>query len=206
MEMQIELSQGEAEMLIVFIGPPGAGKGTQSKRLLDYLKIPHLSTGEMLRAAKNANTPLGRMAAQYMDQGKLAPDNLVLSIVEERLTQPEYSRGCMFDGFPRTLQQARSLDETLNQLGTPLDLVLELKGDENALVNRMLRRAAAEKRVDDNLQTITQRMDVYKQQTAPLLDYYAQRGLLVTIDAMGSPDEVFDRIRAQVDPRRKVAS
>ena len=204
--MHIEVSQGEAEMLIVFIGPPGAGKGTQSKRLLDYLKIPHLSTGEMLRAAKNANTPLGRMAAQYMDLGKLAPDNLVLSIVEERLAQPEYARGCMFDGFPRTLQQARSLDETLNQLGTPLDLVLELKGDENALVNRMLRRAAAEKRVDDNLQTITKRMDVYKQQTAPLLNYYAQRGLLATIDAMGSPDEVFERIRAQVDPRRKVAS
>ena len=206
MEVQIEVSQREAEMLIVFIGPPGAGKGTQSKRLLDYLKIPHLSTGEMLRAAKNANTPLGRMAAQYMDQGKLAPDNLVLSIVEERLVQPDYARGCMFDGFPRTLQQARSLDETLHQLGTPLDLVLELKGDENALVNRMLRRAAAEKRVDDNLQTITQRLDVYKQQTAPLLSYYTERGLLATIDAMGSPDEVFDRVRAQVDPRREVAS
>lgn len=190
-------------MLIVFIGPPGAGKGTQSKRLLDYLKIPHLSTGEMLRAAKNANTPLGRLAAQYMDEGRLAPDPLVLSIVEERLNQPDYRRGCLFDGFPRTIQQATSLDETLQKRGTPIDLVLELRGDESTLINRMLKRAAAEKRVDDNPQTITQRMDVYKRQTEPLLEYYASRGKLVTIDAMGTPDEVFERIQAQIDPRRR---
>jgi adenylate kinase len=190
-------------MLIVFIGPPGAGKGTQSKRLLDYLKIPHLSTGEMLRAAKEANTPLGRLAAQYMDEGRLAPDPLVLSIVEERLNQPDYARGCLFDGFPRTIQQATSLDETLHKRGTPIDVVLELRGDESTLINRMLKRAAAEKRVDDNPQTITQRMDVYKRQTEPLLDYYSKRGKLLTIDAMGSPDEVFERIRAQIDPRRR---
>jgi adenylate kinase len=190
-------------MLIVFIGPPGAGKGTQSKRLLDYLKIPHLSTGEMLRAAKEANTPLGRLAAQYMDEGRLAPDPLVLSIVEERLNQPDYARGCLFDGFPRTIQQATSLDETLHKRGTPIDVVLELRGDESTLINRMLKRAAAEKRVDDNPQTITQRMDVYKRQTEPLIDYYSKRGTLLTIDAMGSPDEVFERIRAQIDPRRR---
>ena len=192
-------------MLIVFIGPPGAGKGTQSKRLLEHLKIPHISTGEMLRAAEDAGTPLGRLAAQYMDDGRLVPDPLVLSIVEERLKQPEYSRGCLFDGFPRTIQQAKSLDETLHQLGTPLDLVLELKGDEQALVNRMLHRAASDNRVDDNPQTIAQRMEVYRQQTAPLLNYYSQKGLLATIDAMGTPDEVFGRIRSQIDPRRQAA-
>ena len=192
----------EAAMLIVFIGPPGAGKGTQSKRLLSYLGIPHLSTGELLREEKSQNTSLGRLAAQYMDYGRLVPDPLVLEMVGNRLNHPTYAKGCMFDGFPRTIQQAKSLDESLLQRGTPLTMALELRADENELIGRMLKRAAAEKRVDDNPQTIAQRMDVYKKQTAPLLDYYAQQGLLVTIDAMGSQDEVFKRITAAVDARR----
>ncbi len=192
----------EAAMLIVFIGPPGAGKGTQSKRLLSYLGIPHLSTGELLREAKDHDTPLGRLAAQYMDHGRLVPDPLVLEMVGEKLNQPQYAKGCMFDGFPRTLQQARSLDDSLAQRGTPLSLALELRADENELISRMLKRAAAEKRVDDTPQTIAQRMDIYKKQTAPLLDYYSKRGLLETIDAMGSQDEVFGRIQQAVDRRR----
>jgi adenylate kinase len=192
----------EAAMLIVFIGPPGAGKGTQSKRLLGYLGIPHLSTGELLREEKTQNTSLGRLASQYMDFGRLVPDPLVLEMVGNRLNHPTYSKGCLFDGFPRTIQQAKSLDDSLLQRGTPLTMALELRADENELIGRMLKRAAAEKRVDDNPQTIAQRMDVYKKQTAPLLDYYAQQGLLVTIDAMGSPDEVFSRITAAVDARR----
>ena len=192
----------EAAMLIVFIGPPGAGKGTQSKRLLSYLGIPHLSTGELLREAKSHHTPLGRLAAQYMDNGRLVPDPLVLEMVGAKLNQPQYAKGCLFDGFPRTLQQARSLDESLRQRGTPLSLALELRADENELTSRMLKRAAAERRTDDTPQTISQRMDVYKKQTAPLLDYYRKQGLLVTIDAMGSTDEVFERIRRAVDARR----
>lgn len=192
----------EAAMLIVFIGPPGAGKGTQSKRLLAYLGIPHLSTGELLREAKSKDTPLGRLAAQYMDHGRLVPDPLVLEMVGERLNQPQYTKGCMFDGFPRTLAQARSLDDSLRQRGTPLTLALEMKADENELISRMLKRAAAEKRVDDTPQTIAQRMDVYKKQTAPLLDYYRNQGLLTSIDAMGSPDEVFERIKVAVEERR----
>ena len=190
-------------MLIVFIGPPGAGKGTQSKRLLAYLGIPHLSTGELLRQAKQQDTPVGRLAAQYMDDGRLVPDPLVLEMVGHCLNQPQYTKGCMFDGFPRTLQQAKSLDESLAQRGTPLSLALELRADEAELISRMLKRAAAEKRVDDNPQTIAQRMDVYKKQTAPLLDYYQKRGILVVVDAMGTPDEVFERIKSAVDVRRK---
>lgn len=181
-------------MLIVFIGPPGAGKGTQSKRLLDHFGIPHLSTGEMLRAAKQENSSLGQLAAQYMDSGRLVPDPLVMSIVGERLGQPQYAKGCMFDGFPRTIQQAKSLDEALAQRGTPLNIVIELRANEAELINRMLRRAAAERRADDNPQTIGQRMEVYHRQTEPLLEYYRQQGRLLTVDAMGSPDEVFDRI------------
>lgn len=190
-------------MLIVFIGPPGAGKGTQSKRLLSYLGIPHLSTGELLREEKTHSTSLGRLAAQYMDHGRLVPDPLVLEMVGNRLGRPEYANGCLFDGFPRTIQQAKSLDESLHQRGTPLSLALELRADENELIGRMLKRAAAEKRLDDNPETIAQRMDVYKKQTAPLLDYYQRQGLLATIDAMGSADNVFEQIKTAIDARRR---
>jgi adenylate kinase len=189
-------------MLIVFIGPPGAGKGTQSKRLLDYLGISPLSTGEMLRQARAAGGSLGNLASQYMDNGRLVPDPLVLALVAEKLQEPQFATGCLFDGFPRTLQQARSLDESLARRGTPLDLALEMRADEDELVARMLRRASAEKRVDDNPQTIAHRMEVYRQQTAPLIDYYRFQGILSVIDAIGTPDEVFERIKAAVDKRR----
>src|SRR3954463_893718 len=125
-------------MLIVFIGPPGAGKGTQSKRLLDYLRIPHLSTGDLLREAKASGSSLGQLAAQYMDQGRLVPDPLVLAMVGEKVREPQFADGCMFDGFPRTLQQARALDESLAERGTPLSLALELRADPNELITRML--------------------------------------------------------------------
>jgi adenylate kinase len=191
-------------MLIVFIGPPGAGKGTQAKRLLAYLGIAHLSTGDLLREAKTQGTSLGMLAAQYMDHGRLVPDPLVLTMVGERLQEPQFAAGCMFDGFPRTLAQARALDEFLVQRGTPLDVALELRADENELVTRMLKRATAERRVDDNPQTIAHRMEVYHQETSPLIDYYRFKGILAVIDAMGSPDEVFNRIKNAVDRRRAI--
>ena len=189
-------------MFIVFVGPPGAGKGTQSKRLLSYLGIPHLSTGEMLRAAKSLDTSLGKLASQYMDGGRLVPDPLVMDIVGERLAMPEYQSGCLFDGFPRTLSQAKSLDDMLALRQTPLDLVLELRGEESVLINRMLKRAAEEKRVDDNPETIAQRFEVYKRQTFPLLEYYSSKGLLVTIDAMAPPEVVFSNITAAIESHR----
>jgi adenylate kinase len=189
-------------MLLVFIGPPGAGKGTQSKRLLQYLNIPHLSTGELLRSAKQQDTPLGKLAAQYMDHGRLVPDPIVLSMVGEKLNEPRFCGGCMFDGFPRTIHQAKSLDDSLEQRGTPLDLVIELHADRQELVLRMLRRAKAEDRVDDNPDTIAQRMEVYDRQTSPLLEYYRQQGKLVSIDAFGSQDEVFGRIQKHIDSKR----
>jgi adenylate kinase len=190
-------------MLIVFIGPPGAGKGTQSKRLIDYLGVPHLSTGDLLRRAHDENSPLGVMADSYMKQGRLVPDPLVMSIVGERLDKPDCAKGCLFDGFPRTIGQAESLDIHLRDRGTPLDAVLELKVDEDALVRRMIERAKIEHRPDDTPETIANRMQVYRLQTMPLLAYYAQRGLLDTIDGNGTPDAVFARIKSVVDARRK---
>jgi len=131
------------------------------------------------------------------------PDPLVLAMVGEKLNEPQFAKGCLFDGFPRTIQQAKSLDESLLQRKQPLTMALELKADENELVARMLKRAAAEKRADDTPETLTQRMEIYRKQTAPLLDYYRGQGKLISIDGMGTPDEVFARICAAVDQKRK---
>jgi adenylate kinase len=137
-----------------------------------------------------------------MDIGRLVPDPIVLNLVGEKLDEPEFARGCMFDGFPRTVQQAKSLDETLASHGKCLNVVIALHADESELIGRMLRRAAAERRVDDNPETIAQRMEVYHRQTAPVLDYYEKTGLLERIDANGPPDEVFEQIRRVVDRHR----
>ena len=190
-------------MLIVFIGPPGAGKGTQAKRLIGHLGIPHLSTGDMLRQARQDGTELGKTASQYMDSGRLTPDSLVIDVVAERLEQPDCCDGCLLDGFPRTLCQARSLDECLARRGTPLDMVLELAVDQQELVRRMIKRAEIENRQDDNPETIARRLDVYRTETKPLLQYYQNRGLLQSIDGAATPDEVCERIKRCVDQTEK---
>jgi adenylate kinase len=192
-------------MLVVFIGPPGAGKGTQASRLCDYLNVPHLSTGDMLRQAKQDGTPLGKQASAYMDRGSLVPDQLVVEIVGDRLEQPDCKAGCLLDGFPRTLAQAQALDEYLSQHAGCIDFVLELRVDEQELIQRLLGRAqeSDQPRSDDSPEAIPHRLEVYRSQTEPLLEYYRQRNLLHSIDGLGTPDEVFDRIRAAVDQFRK---
>jgi adenylate kinase len=188
-------------MLVVFIGPPGAGKGTQAKRLAAHLRVPHLSTGDMLREAVEAGTDLGKQAVRYMNEGQLAPDALVVQIIGQRLEQPDCRRGSLFDGFPRTVEQAKSLDERLAQSGRSLDIVLELKVDDQELIQRLLRRAqeSAKPRTDDTPEAIPKRLQVYHSQTAPVLDFYRRRSLLCEIDGHGTPDQVFTRIRAAVD-------
>lgn len=186
-------------MRLVFIGPPGAGKGTQSKRLLEYLGVPHLSTGDMLRQALANRESAGVVAEHYMSQGKLVPDEIVMRIVEKRLQQPDCAKGCLFDGFPRTLHQAAALDKLLLAAGTPLECAIELRVDEDELMRRMLYRASVERRPDDTPDTIARRLEVYRRQTSPLIKYYNDRGKLVSVDAMRSPDEVFADIKRAVD-------
>ncbi|HEX5470273.1 MAG TPA: adenylate kinase [Lacipirellulaceae bacterium] len=182
-------------MRIVFLGPPGAGKGTQAQRLKDYLGIAHISTGDMLREAEDAGTKLGREAARYMNAGKLVPDDVIVGVVSDRLLQKDCERGCLFDGFPRTVPQAEALDGILAQRQMPLDLVLALEVSESQLVDRLLARG----RPDDDLATIRERFRQYNLLTQPLLNYYRDRGILRQIDAEGTPDEVFTRVRSAVD-------
>ncbi len=179
-------------MRVVFIGPPGAGKGTQSQRLLRYLNVPHISTGEILRDAIARGTAEGFAAERYMSAGNLVPDPIIIDLVGQRLDQPDCDAGCLLDGFPRTTGQAEALDGYLNNRGIPLDGVLELRVNEEILIQRLASRA----RVDDDPNVIRQRFVNYREWTEPLLDYYRARGLLATINGMGSPDDVFDRIRA----------
>ncbi len=188
-------------MWIVFIGPPGAGKGTQCKRLAEFLGIPHLSTGEMLRSARKESA-LGRLVSSYIDAGRLAPDYLVMRIVRKRLLAADCRQGCLFDGFPRTLVQAHLLDEHLAESGERVNVVLDLRVEQEELIARMLKRSQTEDRADDTEQTIQARLQVFHTQTAPLLDYYADQGVVEQVDGMRSPDEVFRDICQRVERHR----
>jgi len=183
-------------MRIVFIGPPGAGKGTQAERLIERYKLAHLSTGDMLRAARDAQTEVGRKADEYMSSGQLVPDSIILDIIAERLAQPDCRTGYLLDGFPRTIAQAETLDRILADQSTPLDVVLELNVPEEEL----FRRLAGRGRADDQPEVIRQRLVAYRQQTEPLLEYYRKADLLKSTDGNGSVDDIFERIKAILDP------
>ena len=183
-------------MQLVFIGPPGAGKGTQAERLIEKYKLAHLSTGDMLRAARDAGTEVGKKANEYMSSGQLVPDDVIVAIIEERLAQSDCQQGYLLDGFPRTIAQAEALDAMLQQKETALDVVLELKVPEEELFNRLAGRG----RADDTPDVIRQRLVAYREQTEPLLDYYTKKGLLKSIDGLGSIDDIFGRVTEILDP------
>lgn len=182
-------------MRIILIGPPGAGKGTQCQRLVEYLEVPHLSTGEMLRAAIRAETPEGITAKGYMEHGQLVPDSLVLAMVTKRLEAADCRPGCLLDGFPRTLPQAEMLDDLLERRAMTVDGVIELAVPREELIRRMLAR----KRADDNPEVFSKRIASFETQTAPLLDFYQRQGKLASIDGLGTADEIFGRVREAVE-------
>jgi len=195
-------------MDLILFGPPGAGKGTQAKVLQDERGLVQLSTGDMLRAAVAAGTELGKKSKAIMDRGDLVGDDLVIGIIAERLDKPDCAKGVIFDGFPRTVAQARALDTMLAQRDRKIDAVVELKVDDDAMVGRMesrVRENPGAARADDNPETLRKRLGVYRQNTAPLLDFYSNQGKLVTVDGMAPIADVSSAISRVIDRIGKAA-
>jgi adenylate kinase len=200
-------------MRLVLLGPPGAGKGTQAERLVKEHGIVQLSTGDMLRAAVAAGTDVGRRAKAVMDRGELVPDDVMIEIIAERVAKPDAAKGFILDGFPRTIAQAEALETLLKRLGRRLDAVIQIAVDEDKLVARIEQRAreTGGARADDNAETLKTRIAVYRQQTAPVADFYAKKGMLSTVNGMGSVEAVSAAIgnvlkSAEVQGNRPVAS
>lgn len=188
-------------MNLILFGPPGAGKGTQAKILETEQGLKQLSTGDMLRAAVAAGTALGKKCKAIMDRGDLVPDDIVVGIIADRLKQPDCKKGAIFDGFPRTIAQARALDEMLLSGNQQIDSVIELKVDDEALIGRMeqrIRENPGAARADDNPETLRKRLEIYHRQTAPLLDYYQQQKKLHTVDGMAPIGNVTAAIRTEL--------
>lgn len=175
---------------LIFMGPPGAGKGTQAKIICENYKIPQISTGEILRAAIQSGKELGLKAKKYMDAGDLVPDEVVIGIIRERIGESDCKNGFLLDGFPRTIEQAEALDQMLEELNLKLDAVLNLSVPDNELLRRLLERAKIEGRSDDNEETIKNRLTNYNQKTLPLIEYYRKKGLLREINGLGSVEQI----------------
>ena len=189
-------------MKLIFLGPPGAGKGTQAARIEAAYEIPQLSTGDMLRAAVAAGTETGKQAKDIMARGDLVPDDVVVGIISERIQAADCVNGFILDGFPRNVSQARALDGVLVEKGVNLDAVIELAVDPEILIARILKRAqesADGPRDDDTEEALQHRLSVYEEQTAPVADFYAEQGILRTLDGMQEIDEVTQQIRSALD-------
>ncbi len=182
-------------MRIVLLGAPGSGKGTQAALLVEEVGLPHISTGELLRSAAKSGSELGTQAKAVMDRGELVSDDIMLGLIEERLSQPDAEAGFILDGYPRNLAQARALDVVLERLQQPVGEALQIDIDVEMVISRIARRAAEEGRSDDTEEVVRNRMKVYSEQTAPVVDYYAHKGLLSRVLGEGSIDEVFQRLK-----------
>ena len=182
-------------MRLVLLGAPGSGKGTQAARLKADLGVPHISTGDMLRAAVKAGTPLGIKAKAVMDAGQLVSDDILLGMLEERLAEADTRPGFILDGYPRNLAQADALDHLLAKIGQPLDAVVKLEVPSEIIIKRCEIRFAAEHRKDDDPVVVRDRLKVYAEQTAPVAEFYARRGKLQVVDGVGELDEVTARVK-----------
>lgn len=178
------------QTFVVLMGAPGAGKGTQAKKLEAALGLPQVATGDLFRENLKNNTELGQLARTYMDKGELVPDEVTVAMVRDRLFQPDCKGGAILDGFPRTLAQAGALDLLLEEFAAKIALVPFIHVNQDVLVERLMKRAEIEGRADDNEETIRTRMEVYHSETAPLLDYYKEKGLLVKINGEQSVEAV----------------
>ncbi len=190
-------------MRIVLLGPPGAGKGTQAVKLAEQFSCADVATGDIFRANVAEGTELGRAAQEYMDRGDLVPDDVVIAMVAERLGCDDCRAGFVLDGFPRTVNQAEALDRQLVEVGSPLDAALSFDVTEEELLRRLAGRAAAQHRADDSEQTIRHRLEVFAIKTRPLIDYYAHRGLLINVDAIGPIEVVTKRILTALEGNRR---
>lgn len=180
---------------LIFLGPPGAGKGTQAMILSESYQIPHISTGDILRAAVKAETTLGIKARSYIDQGELVPDDLILDLIKERLSQSDTQEGWILDGFPRNVSQASFLEKLLQELQLSADCVLNLEVPDEVLVKRLLAR----RRKDDNEVTIRRRLEVYRQDTVPVISFYSDRGMLKAVNGDNSLEDVTTALKAIID-------
>jgi len=208
-------------MRLVLLGAPGAGKGTQAKKLIETYGIPQISTGDILRKAVADGTPLGKEAKSYMDKGELVPDSIVIGLVKERIAQDDCKKGYILDGFPRNTAQAEVLDKVLAEMGAPLDTALSVDVEKDVLMKRLTGRRTCRKcqqmyniyfslpkkegvcdkcggelfqRDDDKEETIRKRLDVYDAQTAPLMEYYKKKGIVKSVNGTGSIDEIFKQV------------
>jgi adenylate kinase len=186
-------------MRLVLMGPPGAGKGTQAKFVAQHFGIPAISTGDIFRANVSEGTPLGKEAQRYMDAGEYVPDEVTNSMVRNRIDEPDAAPGFLLDGYPRTLAQVEELDGMIAFTGHRLDAVVVLTVDDDVVVERLLQRAAVEGRADDTEDVVRRRQELYGEQTAPLIEVYRDRGLLIEIDGLGEVDDVTQRIFAALD-------
>ncbi|MEN1926585.1 adenylate kinase [Luteimonas qiangzhengi] len=192
-------------MRLVLLGAPGSGKGTQAARLREQLGVPHISTGDLLRAEVAAGSPLGLQAKEVMARGDLVSDDILLGMLEDRLARDDVRSGFILDGYPRNLAQAAALGELLERLDQPFDAAVQLEVDNELLIDRLAGRAKAEGRSDDNPESVRKRLTVYDEQTAPVIEFYREHGQLTVVDGVGGLDEVFNRILAAIGAGKTAA-
>lgn len=191
-------------MRLVLLGAPGSGKGTQAGRLKTHLQVPHISTGDLLRAEVAAGSALGQQARAVMARGDLVSDDILLGMLEARFSRDDTRNGFILDGYPRNLAQAAALDALLVRIGQPMDVALQLEVDNELIIERLAGRAREEGRADDNPESVRKRLAIYDEQTAPVIDFYRQHGQLSVVDGVGTLDEVFERILEAIAPVREV--